>query len=66
MLDLFGIKARQDCLSHLHRICQLEDQIAGLKATVEIQAQRIEALKNETPFMYDYIDDLDFPNKRGN
>ena len=62
MFDLFGIKARQDCLSHLARITKLEDEIARLKAINEVQAQRIDALKHEVPFMYSYIDDLDFPN----
>ena len=59
MFDLFGMKARQDCLSHLARITKLEDEVASLKAINEVQAQRIDALKHNNT-----VYDLDFPNSK--
>lgn len=59
MLDLFGIKARQDCLSHLRKITELEDKIKNQNMIIEMQAQRIEGLKNQTPW---FGSDLDYPN----
>lgn len=59
MFDLFGIKARQDCLSHLRKITELEDKIKNQNMIIEMQAQRIEGLKNETPWIGS---DLDYPN----
>lgn len=59
MIDLFGIKARQDCLSHLKKITELEDKIEEQKRLIELQAQKIEGLKNQTPW---FGSDLDYPN----
>lgn len=59
MIDLFGIKARQDCLSHLRKITELEDQIQEQKRLIELQAQKIEGLKNQTPW---FGSDIDYPN----
>lgn len=61
-IDLFGIKARQDCLSHLRKITELEDDVFKLKQTCELQAQIIDHLKNDTSHL---IQDVDFPNSRG-
>lgn len=57
-IDLFGIKARQDCLSHLRKITELEDKIENQNRIIEMQAQRIEGLKNQTPW---FGSDIDFP-----
>lgn len=62
MIDLFGIKARQDCLSHLRKITELEDELTKYKQTCELQAQVIDHLKNDTAHL---ISDVDFPNSRG-
>ena len=59
MFDLFGIKARQDCLSHLRKITELEDKIKNQNMIIEMQAQRIEGLKNQTPWIGS---DIDYPN----
>ena len=59
MLDLFGIKARQECLSHLRKITELEDKIKDQDMIIEMQAQRIEGLKNQTPW---FGSDIDYPN----
>lgn len=59
MLDLFGRKARQDNLSHLRKITELEDKIKTKDRIIEMQAQRIEGLKNQTPW---FGSDIDFPN----
>lgn len=61
MIDLFGIKAKQDCLSHLRKITELEDQIQEQKRLIELQAQKIEGLKNQTPW---FGSDIDYPNSR--
>lgn len=59
MFDLFGIKARQACLSHLRKITELEDKIKNQNMIIEMQAQRIEGLKNQTPW---FGSDIDYPN----
>lgn len=61
MFDLFGIKARQDCLSHLRKITELKDKIKNQNMIIELQAQRIEGLKNQTPW---FGSDIDYPNSR--
>lgn len=59
MFDLFGIKARQECLSHMRKITELEDKIKNQNMIIEMQAQRIEGLKNQTPW---FGSDIDYPN----
>lgn len=61
MIDFFGIKARQDCLSHLKKITQLEDEVFKWKQTCELQAQVIDHLKNDASHLYQ---DVDFPNSK--
>lgn len=58
-IDLFGIKARQDCLSHLRKITELEDKLENQNRIIELQAQKIEGLKNQTPW---FGSNIDFPN----
>ena len=59
MFDLFGIKARQECLSHLRKITELEDKIKMKDRIIEMQAQRIRGLKNP---ITGYGSDIDYPN----
>lgn len=59
MFDPFGIKARQDNLLHLRKIRELEDKIETKDRIIEMQAQRIEGLKNQTPW---FGSDIDYPN----
>lgn len=61
MIDIFGIKARQNNLSHLRKIRELEDTIERKNYIIELQAQKIEHLKNELTW---FGDDLDYPNSR--
>lgn len=62
MIDLFGLKAKQECQVHMRKIVELNDEIEELKRVIEMQSQRIEYFKNEIPFMYSQID---FPNSKG-
>ena len=59
MIDLFGIKARQECLSHLRKIRELEDKIETKDRIIEMQAQRIHGLKNP---ITGFGSNLDYPN----
>lgn len=61
MIDLFGIKARQECLSHLRKIRELEDKIKTRDRIIDMQAQRIRGLKNP---ITGFGSDIDYPNSR--
>ena len=58
MIDFFGIRSRQEVLNHLNKIKKLEDKIENQNRIIEMQAQRIEGLKNQTPW---FGSDIDYP-----
>lgn len=57
MIDLFGIKARQDSLDHMKKIEQLEDKIKEQNRIIQMQQQRIKELQYRLPFG----NDIDYP-----
>ena len=59
MIDLFGIKARQDSLHNMKKIEQLEDKIEEQNRIIQMQQQRIKELKYRLPFG----NDIDYPNR---
>lgn len=61
MFDLFGIKARQETQEHIKVINDLKDAIHAKDLIIELQAQKIENLKNEVTW---FGNDIDFPNSR--
>lgn len=60
MIDLFGIKARQDALHHMKKIEQLEDKIKEQNRIIQMQQQKIKALQFRLPFG----SDIDYPGGR--
>lgn len=61
MIDLFGIKARQEAQEHIKVINNLKDKLHQKDLVIELQAQKIENLKNEVTW---FDNDIDFPNSR--
>lgn len=61
MIDLFGIKARQETQDHLRVIKKLKEELQQKNMLIEIQSQKIEYLKNEVTW---FGNDLDFPNSK--
>ena len=61
MIDLFGIRSRQEVLIHMRKIHELEDVIQMQKGIIEFQGQKIENLKNEVTW---FGNDIDFPNSK--
>lgn len=61
MIDLFGIKARQEAQEHIKVINDLKDEVHQKNLLIELQAQKIENLKNEVTW---FGNDIDFPNSR--
>jgi len=59
MIDLFGIKARKEAQEHLKKYYQLKDALKQKDLLIELQAQKIENLKNEVTW---FGNDIDFPN----
>ena len=57
MIDLFGIRSRQEVLIHMRKIHELEDVIQMQKGIIEFQGQKIENLKNEVTW---FGNDIDF------
>ena len=60
MIDLFGIKARQNSLHHMKKIKQLEDKIEEQNRIIQMQQQKIKALQFRLPFG----NDIDYPGSR--
>lgn len=61
MIDLFGIKARQEAQDHIKVINNLKDELHQKDLLIELQAQKIENLKNDITW---FGNDIDFPNSK--
>lgn len=61
MIDLFGIRSRQEVLNHLRKIQELKSVIEMQRGIIELQGQKIENLKNEVTW---FGNDIDFPNSK--
>lgn len=59
MIDLFGIKARQEAQEHIKVINDFKEVIRANNRIIELQAQKIEHLKNIVTW---FGNDIDFPN----
>ena len=57
MIDLFGIRSRQEVLNHLNKIKKLEDKITEKDRIIQIQQEKIRALQFRLPFG----SDIDYP-----